>query len=81
MKRLSLLALVLLIPASSHAAEPEPRPRFCAEDLPEGVRQPGTPPCPAAPHRKPKADGFRDLGDGLSVRIGGRVSAEYGVNR
>ncbi|MGC5780494.1 hypothetical protein [Methylobacterium sp. NFXW15] len=81
MKRLSLFALTLLIPASVLSAEPEPRPRFCAEDLPEGVRLPGTPPCPATPNRKPKADGFRDLGNGLSVRIGGRVSAEYGMNR
>ncbi|MFC6792633.1 hypothetical protein ACFQE0_25610 [Methylobacterium komagatae] len=81
MMRLPLLVLVLLVPISALAAEPEARPRFCAEDLPEGVRLPGTPPCPAAPNRKPKADGFRDLGNGLSVRIGGRVSAEYGVNR
>lgn len=81
MTRLFVLAIVLLIPASAYAAEPEQRPRFCAEDLPEGVRLPGTPPCAATPHRQPKADGFRDLGNGLSVRIGGRVSAEYGVNR
>ena len=81
MMRLPVLALVLLVPASAVATKPETRPRFCAEDLPEGVRLPGTPPCPAASHRKPKADGFRDLGNGLSVRINGRVSSEYGVNR
>jgi hypothetical protein len=28
---------------------------------------------------KPRGDGFRDFGNGVSVRIGGRVGAEYGV--
>ncbi len=57
MMRLPVLALVLLVPASAFATEPETRPRFCAEDLPEGVRLPGTPPCPAAPtgSRRPTA--------------------------
>ncbi|MGU3359153.1 hypothetical protein ACLBWX_02345 [Methylobacterium sp. M6A4_1b] len=57
-------------------------PHLCPENAPEGIRLPPQPGCgtaragPAAPDRQ----GFRDL-DGVKLRVGGRVSAEYGTGR
>ncbi|WP_245930572.1 hypothetical protein [Methylobacterium radiodurans] len=42
------------------------------------------PPRPGCGQGAPQArdrDGFRDLGNGVKVRVGGRVGAEYGLGR
>lgn len=75
------LALAVLISGHAIAAEKGSQPRLCAEDLPEGARLPSLPSCGTPAKQKPRADGFRNLGDGLSVRMSGRVRAEYGVSR
>ena len=74
-----LLLLTLTIGAAQ-AGEPPARPRLCREDLPEGVRLPQQAGCTGSP-RAPatRQPGVYDLGDGTTVRIGGRTSAEYGV--
>ena len=81
MTRYLALTLVLLAPAPANAAEAGSRPRLCAEDLPEGVHLSALPSCAAVHRPKPRGDGFRDVGGGLSVRMSGRVRAEYGVSR
>lgn len=86
MKPLSLLASVLLVvpPAvgAAQAVEQPGRSRLCPEDLPEGVRLPPQPGC-AGPTGKPatRRDGVYDLGNGTTLQVGGRSSAEYGVRR
>lgn len=80
MRRLAI-TLALLAPALAFAAEKNVQPRLCAEDLPEGAHLSSLPSCGSKSGRKPRADGFRDLGEGLSVRVSGRVQAEYGVSR
>ncbi|MBY0258660.1 hypothetical protein [Methylobacterium sp.] len=78
---LALLCLGALVPGAAGAGERPVPPRLCPEDAPEGVRLPPRPDCgtgtrrPAAPSR-----GVHDLG-GVQLRIGGRVSAEYGAGR
>ena len=81
MTRCLALILALLVPTLALAAETGKRPRLCADDLPEGAHLSALPPCGGAQRPQPRADGFRDLGDGLSVRMSGRVRAEYGVSR
>ncbi len=81
MTRCLALTLALLMPASALAAETGRQPRLCAEDLPEGAHLSSVPACGAASRQKARADGFRDLGNGVSVRIGGRAQADYGVSR
>ncbi|KQP40594.1 hypothetical protein ASF49_20490 [Methylobacterium sp. Leaf104] len=63
------------------AAERTP-PHLCPENAPEGVRLPRRPGCGTARARPAASDaqGFRDLG-GVTLRVGGRVSAEYGTGR
>ncbi len=74
-----LIALALTLPAA--AAERQERPRLCPEDAPEGVRLPPRPGCGRDAARAGAPDGFRDLGNGVKVRIGGRVGAVYDVRR
>lgn len=75
------IALALFLPIAAGAAERKPQARLCAEDLPEGAHLSALPTCAAVAARKPRGDGFRDLGNGVSVRIGGRAGYEYGVSR
>lgn len=75
------IGLVLILPAAAGAAERKSQPTLCAEDLPEGAHLSALPACAGTAEHKPRGDGFRDLGNGVSVRIGGRVGAEYGVSR
>ena len=64
------------------AAEQPLRSRLCPDDLPEGVRLPPRRGCTADPvPTKPHQNGFHDLGNGTTVRIGGRAAAEFGVRR
>ena len=67
---------------TARAAEQPARSRLCPGDLPEGVRLPPQPGC-AAPAGPPKSrpDGVYDLGDGTTLRVGGRASAAFGVRR
>lgn len=81
MMRLLPIALAFVLPGLAGAAERTAPPRLCAEDLPDGAHLSALPACARVTARKPRSDGFRDLGNGVSVRIGGRVSAEYGVSR
>ncbi|MHB2207054.1 hypothetical protein [Methylobacterium sp. CM6257] len=81
MKALACLALLVPLAAGAgQAAERPARSRLCPEDLPEGVRLPPQPGC-EVPARgpRPRQDGVYDLGNGTTLRIGGRASAEYGV--
>ncbi|MGH1572868.1 hypothetical protein ACRAWG_22045 [Methylobacterium sp. P31] len=83
MKVLACLAFVVPLAAgAAQAAERPVRPRLCPDDLPEGVRLPPPPGCDAGA-RQPKSSrpGFYDLGNGTTVQIGGRTSAEYGMRR
>jgi len=82
--RLLAFCAVVLLDAGAWAGEGT-RPRaarpLCPQDAPEGVRLPDRPGCSTAPEvRTPDAGGFRDVG-GVRLRIGGRVSAEYGAAR
>ncbi len=84
MTRLALPILLVLAAgaaqAAERAAEGPARSRLCPEDAPEGVRLPPRPGCGtgAASARR---EGFRAQGDGLDIRIGGRVSGDFGVRR
>ncbi len=83
MRRLPGLVLLVLVSAGiGQAAETRVRSRLCPEDLPEGVRLPPPPGCDVPAHAPTTAPrGFYDLGDGTTVRIGGRVGAEFGARR
>ncbi|KAB1073511.1 hypothetical protein F6X51_11460 [Methylobacterium planeticum] len=78
-----MLMAAFLAAAPAPAGERPARARLCPEDAPEGVRLPPQPGC--GPQARPRAaaasDGFRDLGNGVKLRIGGRVSADYDVRR
>jgi hypothetical protein len=77
------LSAVLLAVGPTWAGEARPRPRLCPEDLPDGAHLPPQPGCDGRDRApvKGRGDGFVDLGNGTSVRIGGRATAEYGVRR
>jgi hypothetical protein len=75
----AILIAATLAAGSALAAERPVRPRLCPDDLPDGAHLPVQAGCETATPAKPRGDGFRDLGNGTSVRIGGRVGAEYGV--
>ena len=82
----ALLACTLLAAeaALAQAAERPDLARPCPGNLPEGVRLPPQPGCDAPgrePERKGVDEGFRDLGNGVSVRMNGRAGAEFGVRR
>lgn len=81
MTRLLPITLLLLIPAWAVAAEREARSRVCAEDLPEGAHVSALLSCARPPAPRPRRDGFYDFGNGTTLRIGGRASAQYGVSR
>ncbi|GJD31789.1 hypothetical protein PMNALOAF_3052 [Methylobacterium adhaesivum] len=77
------LLVLLLTPAvqAGEGARARAARLPCPQDAPEGVRLPDRPDC--AGRLSPPArgdDGFREIG-GVRLRIGGRVSAEYGVAR
>lgn len=74
-----LASLFLTLHAA--AAEQPARPRLCPEDAPEGVRLPPRPGCGQAAPQARGSDGFHDLGNGVKVRIGGRVGADYDMRR
>ncbi|GJE42613.1 hypothetical protein [Methylobacterium soli] len=75
-----VLVPILASPAARAGERPAPA-RLCPEDAPEGVRLPSRPGCGRSVPGAAAADGFRDLGNGVKLRIGGRVSADYGVRR
>ncbi|MWV25940.1 hypothetical protein FVE89_28990 [Methylobacterium sp. 2A] len=77
------LALLLVLTAgAAHAAGQPARARLCPENLPEGVRLPPQPGCTDTARTPPtRRQGVYDLGDGTTLQIGGRASAEYGVRR
>jgi hypothetical protein len=77
------LLAVPLLAGPAVAAERRIPARLCPEDLPEGAHLPPQPGCAAAARDKVPArgNGFVDLSNGTSVRIGGRAGAEYGVRR
>lgn len=80
---LRVLALMLLALAPFAAAAGEARRPPCPADAPPGVRLPDRPGCRergAAPARG-GPPGFIDLGDGASLRVGGRVRGEVDVRR
>ncbi|MCJ2015725.1 hypothetical protein [Methylobacterium sp. J-076] len=81
MTRLALLLVAVLASGGGLATERPTRAQLCAGDLPEGAHLPALPACRAASAPARRADGFRDWGNGLSVRVGGRVGADYGVTR
>jgi hypothetical protein len=85
LRRLATLSLVLVLPLAAGAAqgaERPARPRLCPEDLPEGVRLPPQPGCDASARpTKPRQPGYYELGNGTTLQVGGRASAEYGVRR
>ena len=79
-----MLAAILLTPCAAGAAGRPAPARPCPENLPEGVRLPPQPGCGRAardPDGRRGEDRFRDLGDGVSVRLNGRVGTEFGVRR
>lgn len=78
-----VLGMVLIaLTVAAHAAEQPLRARLCPENLPEGVRLPPQPGCTDNPRTPPtRRQGVYDLGDGSTLRIGGRAAAEYGVRR
>lgn len=94
---LLLAPLVLVVPlvppsvAAGWAAEQPARSRLCPDDLPEGVRLPPQPGCGTAsktaasktaePDTAARKVGIYDLGDGTTLRVGGRASAAYGGRR
>jgi hypothetical protein len=82
MKSPRVALLVVLEAGAAQAGEPPVRSRLCPEDLPDNVRLPPQPGCDAV-DTKPKSrrDGVYDFGNGTTVQIGGRASAEYGVRR
>jgi hypothetical protein len=77
-----LLALSLSLAGAQAGERPAPR-RLCPGDLPDGAHLPPQPGCssPAGDAAKAPHDGFTDLGNGTSLRISGRASADYGVRR
>lgn len=81
---LGALSLASLPHGGAVARERQAAPaRLCPDDLPEGAHLPPQAGCSGgdgAP-RRGRGDGFVDLGNGTSVRIGGRAAAEYGVRR
>ncbi len=82
MKSFLFALLVGLNAGAALAGEPPVRSRLCPENLPEGVRLPPQPGCDAvAAKPKSRRDGVYDFGNGTTVQIGGRASAEYGVRR
>lgn len=84
MIRLMTCLLAAALPLGPLAAAERREPsRVCPEDLPEGAHLPPQPGCAGASHApaKSRGDGFVDLGNGTSVRIGGRAAADYGVRR
>ncbi|MGV7029936.1 hypothetical protein [Methylobacterium symbioticum] len=84
MTRLALPILLVLAAgaaqAAERAAEGPARSHLCPEDAPEGVRLPPRPGCGTGAARA-RREGFRAQGDGLDIRIGGRVSGDFGVRR
>lgn len=80
----AVLAAILLTAWAAQAAERPAPARPCPENLPEGVRLPPQPGCGRSARDtegKAPEDGFRDLGDGVSVRMNGRVGTEFGARR
>ncbi len=74
--------LIALASGGALAAE-RPRSPLCPDTLPDGAHLPPQPGC-AGRERAPvggRETGFVDLGNGTTVRIGGRAAAEYGVRR
>ena len=79
---LCLALLIALTAGAAQAGEPATRSRLCPEDLPEGVRLPPQPGCTGSARTPPpRRQGAYDLGDGTTVRIGGRASADFGMRR
>lgn len=67
---------------SPQAAGRTERPRLCPQDAPEGVRLPPRDGCETQVRPRPaEADGFRDLGNGVRLRIGGRAGASVDTRR
>lgn len=82
MKSPRVALLVVLAAGAAQAGEPLVRSRLCPEDLPDNVRLPPQPGCDAvATKPTSRRDGVYDFGNGTTVQIGGRASAEYGVRR
>ena len=67
--------------ACATAAE-GPRSRLCPQDAPEGVRLPPRAGCDTVTDRqRAEAGGFRDLGNGVTLRVGGRSRLDLYTGR
>ena len=75
----AFLVALCLVPA---AAQDGTRPRLCPQDAPEGVRLPSRPGCDTVSERqRSSGDGFRDLGNGVSLKLGGRARLDVETRR
>lgn len=75
----ALLAVLGLAPATAGGGT---RPRLCPQDAPEGVHLPPRPGCDTVSERRPASgDGFRDLGNGVSLKLGGRARLDVETRR
>lgn len=81
-RRLALAAGLCAVTLLARPAEAGERSRLCPQDAPEGVRLPQRPGCESREERPARGgDGFRDLGNGTQLRIGGRAGVEAGARR
>lgn len=81
-----ILAALVLVAAALPAGAGERgtrMPRLCPQDAPPGVRLPDRPECREAPPAavRAAAPGFIDLGNGTSLRVGGRAAFEAGYTK
>ncbi|GJD49101.1 hypothetical protein OPKNFCMD_1831 [Methylobacterium crusticola] len=69
-------------PLPAGAGEPVRPPRRCPQDAPPGVRFPDRPECRDAPAPvRAGSPGWIDLGNGTTLRVGGRAAFEAGTRR
>lgn len=76
-----VLCLILCLAAAPAVARDGLRRPPCPSDAPPGVRLPDRPGCRPAEAAPAHPPGFLDLGQGTSVRVGGRVRGEVEFRR